>query len=132
MTLDNPVSPSRIDDHDRLRLHVEGVCERARQAVPWSPETVGIPAQGHDDGLLRLNDVAFYANARDEVAAFTEVFLALLGLHRPRDGCGVSSGPTSAARRCTCCMLRWPCPTIREMARLVPRTGPAGTTQPRG
>ncbi|WP_067967309.1 hypothetical protein [Nocardiopsis trehalosi] len=109
----------QLDDHERLRLFIEGVRERAAKAVPWSPDTVGIPPQAGENALLRINDIAFYANARTEVAAFADVCLTLLDLHRPRDGGGLSSGEAPAARRCRCCMLRWPCPSVREMARLL-------------
>ncbi|MFC7329521.1 hypothetical protein [Marinactinospora rubrisoli] len=109
----------QLDDHERLRLYIEGVRERAAQAVPWGPDTVGIPAQPTENTILRINDAAFYANARTEIAAFADLCLSLLSLHRPRDGGGLSSGPTTAAQRCNCCMLRWPCPTIREMSQLL-------------
>ncbi|MBB6172922.1 hypothetical protein HNR23_002982 [Nocardiopsis mwathae] len=109
----------QLDDHERLRLYVEGVRERAAKAVPWGPDTVGIPRQVGDSPLLRINDVAFYANAREEVAGFAELCLGLLTLHQPRDGGGLTSGNTAPAQRCKCCMLRWPCPTLREMARLL-------------
>ncbi|MDA8371737.1 MAG: hypothetical protein M0026_17985 [Nocardiopsaceae bacterium] len=105
----------QLDDHERLRLHVEGVRERAAKAVPWGPDTVGIPPQEAENALLRINDVAFYANARDEVIAFADLCLHLLDMHRPHN----SDGPAdSRVAKCRCCMLSWPCPTIREMARL--------------
>ncbi|WP_017623355.1 hypothetical protein [Nocardiopsis chromatogenes] len=109
----------QLDVHERLRLYIEGVRERADRAVPWGPDTVGVPRQSCDSGLLRINDVAFYANARHEISAFAGLCLNLLSLHRPRDGGGISSAPAPAVQRCRCCMLRWPCPTIREMAELL-------------
>ncbi|GAA3764968.1 hypothetical protein HDA32_001245 [Spinactinospora alkalitolerans] len=120
MPIDVSVSaPGRLDDHERLRLYIEGVRERAAKAVSWGPETVGIPAQPAENALLRINDVAFYANARSEIIAFADTCLNLLSLHRPRDGGGVSSGPAPMTQRCRCCMLRWPCPTVTEMAGLL-------------
>ncbi|TDQ52149.1 hypothetical protein EV190_108131 [Actinorugispora endophytica] len=112
-------TPGQLDEHERLRMYVEGVLERADRAVPWGPETVGVPASAGGSALMRLNDVAFYANARQEVSAFAALCLNLLALHRPRDAGGVSSGPACALRRCNCCMLRWPCPTVQEMTGLL-------------
>jgi len=109
----------QLDDHERLRLNVEGIRERAAKAVPWGPDTVGIPPQAEDNALMRINDIAFYANARQEIIGFADLCLAMLDSHRPRDAGAVGSGDASAAHRCRCCMLRWPCPTVREMARLL-------------
>ncbi|PSL01065.1 hypothetical protein CLV63_101544 [Murinocardiopsis flavida] len=111
-------APRQLNNHQRLILFVEGVRERAAQAVPWGPDTVGIPAQATDDALLHINDVAFYANARTEVAVFADLCLNLITLHRPRDSGGVGSG-AAGVHRCNCCMLRWPCPTISEISTLL-------------
>ncbi|RNL80655.1 hypothetical protein [Halostreptopolyspora alba] len=110
-------STGQCDEHERLTLHAEGIRERATKAMPWGPETVGLPPQVVENALLRINDVAFYANARQESIAFAELCLSLLELHHPRDGGGVTSGDAPPIQRCNCCMLRWPCPTIREMSR---------------
>lgn len=116
MSLDTPAFAARSSpDHDRLRLHFEGVRERARQAVAWSPDAVGIPDRDRENGLLRVNDVAFYAGAREEVSAFADLCLGLLHLHHPRGGSGQQEGP---GRRCSSCAARWPCPTMRELSRL--------------
>ncbi|MDS1270552.1 hypothetical protein RIF23_09610 [Lipingzhangella sp. LS1_29] len=113
-------APNRSDEYERLCLYVEGMTDRAARAVPWDPETVGIPTEeAREDSLLRVNDLAFYANARNEVSVLAELCRGLLSLHRPRDGGGISSDPSGLVRRCGCCMLRWPCPTIREMSRLL-------------
>ncbi|GAA1760962.1 MULTISPECIES: hypothetical protein [Streptomonospora] len=109
----------QLDDHERLRIYVEGIRERAAKAVPWGPDTVGLPAQAGENALMRINDIAFYANAREEIISFADFCLALLDSHRPRDAGALSSGRVTPAQRCRCCMLRWPCPTVREMARLV-------------
>ncbi|GAB3449641.1 hypothetical protein GCM10027570_24270 [Streptomonospora sediminis] len=111
----------RLDDHERLRLHVEDVRERAAAAVPWGPDTVGIPPHAGENALLRINDVAFYANARQEVMSFADFCLALLDSHRPREAGVLSSGSAQGPQRCHCCMLLWPCPTVRDMARLLDR-----------
>ncbi|QBI55591.1 hypothetical protein [Streptomonospora litoralis] len=106
-----------LDEHERLRSHVEGIRERAAKAVPWGPDTVGIPPQAGENALMRVNDIAFYANARQEIVSFADLCLALLDSHRPRDAGAIGSGDSAPAQRCRCCMLRWPCPTVREMAR---------------
>ncbi len=106
----------QCDEHERLRLHAEGIRERATKAMPWLPETVGLPPQVADNALLRINDVAFYANARHESVMFADLCLNLLALHRPHSAGELTSGPAPTVHRCNCCMLRWPCPTIREMS----------------
>ncbi|WP_046468124.1 hypothetical protein [Allosalinactinospora lopnorensis] len=108
-------TPGQTGEYERLRLRAEGIRERATKAVPWAPETVGLPPQAVENALLRINDVAFYANARQESITFAELCLNLLTLHRPRDGGGLTSGNAPPVQRCSCCMLRWPCPTVREM-----------------
>ncbi|MUL42109.1 hypothetical protein FZ103_13130 [Streptomonospora sp. PA3] len=109
----------QLDDRERLRIYIEGIRERAAKAVPWGPDTVGLPPQAAENALLRINDIAFYANARQEIMAFADFCLALLETHGPRDAGALSSGGAPPAQRCRCCMLRWPCPTLREMARLL-------------
>ncbi|MEV2277507.1 hypothetical protein AB0I72_18170 [Nocardiopsis sp. NPDC049922] len=100
--------------HARLLRCVQGIRERSARAVPWEPDTVGLPRAGDSDSALaRINDVAFYANARDEVAALAGVCVDLLFLHRP-DEDGDPEG-----RRCLGCELPWPCLTFGELTRLL-------------
>lgn len=108
----------RLSDHERLKLCIESIRDRSAQAVPWGPETVGIPPRAAQNALVQISSVAFYANAREEVAAFAEVCLNLLELHRPREA-GALDGAGATVHRCRSCMLRWPCPTFRGLSRLL-------------
>jgi hypothetical protein len=102
-----------LSEHARLLRCVQGIQERSVRAVPWEPDTVGLPDAGSDSALARINDVAFYANARDEVAALAGVCADLLRLHRPEEREG------SDGHRCGGCRQTWPCPTFAELARLL-------------
>ncbi|MEU0490484.1 hypothetical protein ACOQFV_17745 [Nocardiopsis changdeensis] len=97
-------------EHALLLRCVEGIRERSARAVPWEPDTVGIPRGGSESPLSRINDVAFYANARNDVAALAGVCAELLRLHHPVE----EEGGT-----CAGCGLAWPCPTFEEISRLL-------------
>jgi hypothetical protein len=90
---------------------VQGIQERSARAVPWEPDTVGLPDPVSDSALARINDVAFYANARDEVSALAGVCADLLRLHSP--------DPSGHENPCGGCRLPWPCPTFDELSRLL-------------
>lgn len=97
-------------EHASLLRCVENIRERSARAVPWEPDTVGIPRGGSESPLSRINDVAFYANARNDVAALAGVCAELLRLHHPGDdGTGTCAG----------CGPVWPCPTFEEISRLL-------------
>ncbi|AFR05902.1 MULTISPECIES: hypothetical protein [Nocardiopsis] len=100
----------RLSEHARLLECVQGILERSDRAVPWEPDTVGLPDARSDSALARINDVAFYANARDEVAALAGVCVDLLRLHGPAE---------NDEDRCRNCHLDWPCPTFGEISRLL-------------
>ncbi|MEU1901013.1 hypothetical protein [Nocardiopsis dassonvillei] len=99
-------------EHARVLQCVLGIRERSARAVPWEPDTVGIPASGRSSALARINDVAFYANAREEVSALAGICVDLLHLHAPDDG-------DEDGDRCRGCRLAWPCPTFAELCRLL-------------
>lgn len=99
-----------LSEHARLLQCVQEILERSDRAVPWEPDTVGLPDARSDSALARINDVAFYANARNEVSALAGVCLDLLLLHDPAAG---------DERRCQGCGRAWPCPTFGEIARLL-------------
>ncbi|GLU46454.1 hypothetical protein [Nocardiopsis ansamitocini] len=109
----------RLDEHERLRMYLEGVRERAATAVTWRPELIEPFSPSGTEAPTRRTDTSFHASARQEVSALAEFCLTLLDLHRPRDAGGISSAPAAAMRRCNCCMLRWPCPTVQEMSQLL-------------
>ena len=100
----------RPSEHARLLQCVQEILERSDRAVPWEPDTVGLPDARSDSALARINDVAFYANARNEVSALASVCVDLLHLHNPDD---------EDEHRCRGCRLPWPCPTFGEISRLV-------------
>lgn len=100
----------RPSEHTRLLQCVQGILERSDRAVPWEPDTVGLPDARSDSALARVNDLAFYANARNEVSALAGVCVDLLLLHSPDSGEG---------HECQGCGLAWPCPTFDEIARLL-------------
>lgn len=97
-------------EHARLLQRVQEILERSDRAVPWEPDTVGLPDARSDSALARINDVAFYATARNEVSALASVCVDLLRLHSPDEG---------GLRRCQGCRLAWPCPTFGEISRLI-------------
>lgn len=100
----------RLSEHARLLQCVQQILERSDRAVPWDPDTVGLPEAPSDSALARINDVAFYANARNEVSTLASVCADLLHLHSPGD---------ENEHRCRGCRLPWPCPTFGEIARLI-------------
>jgi hypothetical protein len=103
-------------EHARLLRCVQEILERSDRAVPWEPDTVGLPNARSDSALARINDVAFYANARNEVFALANLCVDLLRLHSPDEEDG---------RLCEGCRLAWPCPTFGEISRLT-----SSATQP--
>ncbi|MFD6952501.1 hypothetical protein A6A08_11960 [Nocardiopsis sp. TSRI0078] len=100
-------------EHARLLQCVLCIRERSTRAAPWEPDTVGIPAARSPSALARINDVAFYANAREEVSSLADVCVDLLHLHAPDAG-------EHGECRCRGCLLTWPCPTFARIRRLIP------------
>ena len=101
-------STARLSEHTRLLRCVQGIQERCDRAAPWEPDTVGLPAPTSPSALSRINDVAFYAHARQEVSALAAVCAHLVRLHHP-DG----------EESCASCSHPWPCATFVEIARLL-------------
>lgn len=108
---------AHLSEHARLLRCVLGIQERSARATPWEPHTVGIPPNGPPGALSRINDVAFYANARNEVCTLAGVCVELLRLHAPEGGGG--HGARRREHRCRGCRLAWPCPTFGELCRLL-------------
>ncbi|RKS05184.1 hypothetical protein DFP74_0777 [Nocardiopsis sp. Huas11] len=106
----------RHSEHDRLLRCVQGIQERSARAVPWEPDTVGLPEPATDSALARINDVAFYANAREEVSVLAGVCADLLRLHSPDAD---ADADTAGGQVCHGCRQPWPCPTFDELARLM-------------
>jgi hypothetical protein len=68
---------------------------------------------------FRAQDLAFLAEAREQMLGFAELGLRLIELHKPLDAGGVSSDTSAPVLRCRSCMWRWPCPTFRTLAEVL-------------
>ena len=79
------------------------------------------------EGVVPVNarmtpgDLAFLAEAREQILQFTELAGRLIDLHQPLDAGGITTDPSSPIRRCRSCMWRWPCPTFSILAEVVDR-----------
>ena len=109
----------------QLRDHLEAVRLHAQRAASWL-ETSGHYARLiNRDGVVPVtarfsaDDLAFLAEAREEMLGFAELGLRLLELHQPLDAGGVASDAAAPALRCRSCMWRWPCPTFRTIAEVL-------------
>jgi hypothetical protein len=104
---------------------------RATAASSWLQSSRHYSRLINRDGIVPLTarmtagDLAFLAEAREQVLQFTELTLRLIDLHQPLDAGGITTDPTSPIRRCRSCMWRWPCPTFSILAEVVDRP-PAG------
>ncbi len=111
----------------RIRADMEGLRSRARAASSWleSSRHYGrlINRQGVVPVSARMTpgDLAFLAEAREEVLQFTDLADRLIDLHQPLDAGGITTDPSSPIRRCRSCMWRWPCPTFSILAEVVDR-----------
>jgi hypothetical protein len=124
-----PVSwvPDVDQQRARIRADMEGLRSRARAASSWleSSRHYGrlINRQGVVPVSARMTpgDLAFLAEAREEVLQFTDLADRLIDLHQPLDAGGITTDPSSPIRRCRSCMWRWPCPTFSILAEVVDR-----------
>jgi hypothetical protein len=122
---------------ETLRQYLEGLQLRAQGATSW------LKSSGHYEQLLNragfvpvtakftAEDLAFLANAREELLRFTELGLRLAELHQPQEVSAITSDPAGQFQRCGSCMWRWPCPTFRildEVLSLGPLSGGLETT----
>jgi hypothetical protein len=122
---------------ETLRQYLEGLQLRAQGAASW------LKSSGHYEQLLNregfvpvkakftTEDLAFLANAREELLRFTELGLRLAELHQPEEVSAITSDMAGQFHRCGSCMWRWPCPTFRildEVLSLGPLSGGLETT----
>ncbi len=122
---------------ETLRQYLEGLQLRAQGATSW------LKSSGHYEQLLNregfvpvkakftAEDLAFLANAREELLRFTELGLRLAELHQPEEVSAITSDTAGQFQRCGSCMWRWPCPTFRildEVLSLGPLSGGLETT----
>jgi hypothetical protein len=109
----------------RLREHLETVRLHAQRASSWLETSSHYARLVNRDGVVpvtaRFNalDLAFLAEAREEMLGFADLGLRLIELHQPLDAGGPASGPSTAVLRCRSCMWRWPCPTFRTIGEVL-------------
>jgi hypothetical protein len=116
-------------DHQpaRIRAEMEGLRSRAEMASSWLETSRHYSRLINREGVVPVNarmtpgDLAFLAEAREQIVQFTELSGRLIDLHQPLDAGGISTDPNSPIRRCRSCMWRWPCPTFSILAEVVDR-----------
>ena len=129
------LAPSWLPDGDlqrgRIRDDMEGLGTRAGAASSWLESSRHYRRLLNRDGVVPVTarmtagDLAFLAEAREQVLHFTELTTRLLDLHQPLDAGGITTDPSSPIRRCRSCMWRWPCPTFSILAEVVGRPSPS-------
>jgi len=114
-----PQAPVPDERAEALRQHLEGLRQRAQAAASWLGSSAQYAQLLNRDGFVPVtarftaDDLAFLANAREELLRFTELGLRLAELHQPQEVSAITSDPAAQFHRCGSCMWRWPCPTFR-------------------
>jgi hypothetical protein len=124
-----PVSwlPDVDQQRARIRADMEGLRSRASAASSWLESSRHYSRLINREGFIPLNarmspgDLAFLAEAREQMLQFAELAGRLIDLHQPLDAGGITTDPSSPIRRCRSCMWRWPCPTFSTLAEVVDR-----------
>jgi hypothetical protein len=122
-----PVSwaPDVDQQRTRIRDDMDGLRSRAQAASSWLESSRHYSRLINREGVVPLNarmtpgDLAFLAEAREQILQFTELAGRLIDLHQPLDAGGITTDPSSPIRRCRSCMWRWPCPTFSILAEVV-------------
>ena len=123
--------PDGDRQRDRIRDDMEGLRCRACFASSWLESSRHYQRLLNRDAVVPLTarmtagDLAFLAEAREQILHFTELAARLLDLHQPLDAGGITTDPSSPIRRCRSCMWRWPCPTFSVLAEVVDHPGPS-------
>ena len=127
----DPGPASWAPDVDQQRARIRGEMEelrsRAQAASSWLESSRHYSRLINREGVVPVNarmtpsDLAFLAEAREQMLQFTELAGRLIDLHQPLDAGGITSDPSSPIRRCRSCMWRWPCPTFSILAEVVDR-----------
>lgn len=118
-------APDVDQQRTRIRGDMEGLRSRAQAASSWLESSRHYSRLINREGVVPLNarmtpgDLAFLAEAREQVLQFTELAGRLIDLHQPLDAGGITTDPSSPIRRCRSCMWRWPCPTFSILAEVV-------------
>jgi len=118
-----PASQASAPDEraETLRQQLEGLRLRAQGAASWLNSSSQYAQLLNRDGFVPVTarftaeDLAFLANAREDLLRFTELGLRLAELHQPQAVDAITSDPAGQFQRCGSCMWRWPCPTFRIM-----------------
>jgi hypothetical protein len=106
-----------------------GLRARAGAASSWLQSTRHYTKLINRDGVVPVTarmtagDLAFLAEAREQMFQFTDLTMRLIDLHQPLDAGGITSDPSSPIQRCRSCMWRWPCPTFSIVAEVAGRPG---------
>jgi hypothetical protein len=104
---------------DALRQYLETVRQRAEGATSWLKASRDYAQLINRDGVVPVKakfsaaDLAFLAQAREELLRFAELGLRLAELHQPLEASAITTDPAGQFQRCRSCMWRWPCPTFR-------------------
>jgi hypothetical protein len=121
-----PQAPVPDERAETLRQHLEGLRLRAQAAASWLDSSAQYAQLLNRDGVVPVtarftaDDLAFLANAREELLRFTELGLRLAELHQPQEVSAITSDPAGQFHRCGSCMWRWPCPTFRILDEVLP------------
>ena len=114
-----PQAPVSDERAETLRQQLEDLRLRAQGAASWLGSSAQYAQLLNRDGFVPVtarftaDDLAFLANAREELLRFTELGLRLAELHQPQEVSAITSDPAGQFHRCGSCMWRWPCPTFR-------------------
>ncbi|MCW2907397.1 MAG: hypothetical protein JWL68_2186 [Actinomycetia bacterium] len=128
-TASGPASwaPDVDQQRARVRADMEGLRFRAQSAASWLESSRHYSRLINRAGVIPVSarmtpgDLAFLAEAREQILQFTELAGRLIDLHQPLDAGGITTDPSSPIRRCRSCMWRWPCPTFGILAEVVDR-----------
>jgi hypothetical protein len=112
-------------DAGRLREHLAAVRRRAEGAASWLETSSHYARLVNHDGVVPVtarfsaDDLAFLAEAREEMLGLADLGMRLIELHQPLDTGEVSSDTSASVQRCRSCMWRWPCPTFRTLTEVL-------------
>jgi hypothetical protein len=119
--------PDVEGQRSRIRADMDGLRSRAEAASSWLASSRHYSRLINREGVVPVSarmspgDLAFLAEAREQILQFTELAGRLIDLHQPLDAGGITTDPSSPIRRCRSCMWRWPCPTFSILAEVVDR-----------
>ncbi len=122
-----PQAPVPDGRADTLRQYLEALRLRAQAAASWLKSSNHYMELLNREGFVPVTarftaeDLAFLADAREELLRFAELGLRLAELHQPQEVSAITSDPAGQFHRCGSCMWRWPCPTFRILDEVLSR-----------